>query len=100
MHNFVAKKKVKKLDLDLLLHTCRIKAVNLETKPIQGMTRVEIQVGPWKGPCSLMRLMLDDFDVILGNEFLVEAKVVLMLHLSEMILDDDYPSFLRPRRIS
>lgn len=94
-HNFIAAREVQRLGLDMTSHMSRIKVVNSEAKPIVGVSKVAMQVGTWKGSCSLMAIPLDDFDIILGNEFLVAAKVTVMPHLGGlMIHDENCPSFV------
>ncbi|KAL0320233.1 UNVERIFIED_CONTAM: Retrovirus-related Pol polyprotein from transposon opus [Sesamum radiatum] len=70
-HNFVTDREVQKLGLTLAHHSNRIKAVNSEAKPIQCVVCVELKVGLWTGKCNLIVVPLDDFDVILGMEFLL-----------------------------
>ncbi|KAK4403116.1 hypothetical protein Sango_1052300 [Sesamum angolense] len=65
-----------KLGLTLAQHSRRIKAVNSEAKPIQGVAYVELKVGAWTGKCNLMVVSLDDFDVILGMDFMLLAHAM------------------------
>ncbi|KAG6503122.1 hypothetical protein ZIOFF_035412 [Zingiber officinale] len=61
-------------------------AVNSEAKPIKGVTNA----------CGLMVVPLDDFDIILGNEFLVTAHVAVMPHLGGLLIaDENCPSFVQ-----
>lgn len=95
-HNFVAEREVQSLGLKLAQHSSQIKAVNSEAKPIKGVTNVELKVGSWSGQCGLMAVPLDDFDVILGNEFLVAAQVAVMPHLGGLLIADvNNPSFVK-----
>ncbi|KAK4391962.1 Transposon Ty3-G Gag-Pol polyprotein [Sesamum angolense] len=75
-HNFVADREIQKLGLTLAQHSSRIKAVNSEAKPIQGMACVELKVGAWTGQCKLLVVPLDDFDVILGMDFMLLANAM------------------------
>lgn len=44
----------------------------------------------------MMVISFDDFDLILGIEFLVIAKVALMLHLRRlMIMEEVVPNFMQ-----
>ncbi|KAK4397585.1 RNA-directed DNA polymerase [Sesamum angolense] len=61
-HNFVGDREIQKLRLTLTQHSNRIKAMNLEMKPIQGVACVELKVGAWIDKCNLMVVPLDDFD--------------------------------------
>ncbi|XP_057770708.1 uncharacterized protein LOC130990498 [Salvia miltiorrhiza] len=74
----------------------RIKAVNTEAKPVLGVGDVDLQIDAWKGSCSLMAVPLDDFEIILGMEFLKMAKVPVMAHVGGiMILDERCPTFVK-----
>lgn len=42
---------------------------------------MDVTVGSWHGECKVTKLALDDFDLILGNEFLCKASVAVMPHL-------------------
>ncbi|KAK4384457.1 hypothetical protein Sango_3058500 [Sesamum angolense] len=75
-HNFVADREIRKLGLTLAQHSSRIKAVNSELKPIQGVACVKLKVSAWIGKCYLMAVPLDDFDVILGMDFLLLANAM------------------------
>ncbi|KAK4397971.1 RNA-directed DNA polymerase [Sesamum angolense] len=94
-----------------ILCSCRIKAVNSEAKPIQGVACVELKVSAWTGKCSLMVVSLDDFDVILGMDFLLlanamdfvrsmETKDSLMSAIQEFkdVFPPELPKKLPPRR--
>jgi len=41
-------------------------------------------------------VLLDDFDVVLGNKFIKQAKVAVMPHLGEILIGDEKsPCFVR-----
>ncbi|KAL0354295.1 UNVERIFIED_CONTAM: hypothetical protein Sangu_1010800 [Sesamum angustifolium] len=61
---------------DLAQHSSRIKVVNSKAKPLQAMAYVELKVGAWTGKCNLMVVPLDDFDVILGMDFMLLANAM------------------------
>lgn len=95
-HNFVADREVQRLGLDLSPQASHIKAVNSEAKPIKGVANVKLEIGCWAGQCDLMAVPLDDFDIILGNEFLVAAHVAVMPHLGGLLIaDEPCPSFVQ-----
>ncbi|RVW40884.1 RNA-directed DNA polymerase-like [Vitis vinifera] len=54
-----------------------IKAVNNKAQKIQGIAKnVPMQVGDWKGTCNLLCVPLDDFDLIIGVDFILKAKAL------------------------
>ncbi|RVW30894.1 Transposon Tf2-12 polyprotein [Vitis vinifera] len=99
-HNFVATKEAARLGLKLEEDTSRIKAVNNKAQKIQGVAKnVPMQIGDWKGMCSLLCVPLDDFDLILGVDFLLRAKVALIPHLGGlMVLEEKQPCFVQALR--
>ncbi|CAL5371561.1 unnamed protein product [Camellia sinensis] len=95
-HNFMSEKVVQTLGLQVTQSASRIKAVNSAAQSVQGMaSKVSITVGDWTGRVNLMVVPLDDFDVILGNDFFVTAKVALMPYLGGILIsDEDKPCFV------
>ncbi|RVW21233.1 hypothetical protein CK203_114573 [Vitis vinifera] len=99
-HNFVATKEAARLGLRLEEDTSRIKAVNSKAQKIQGVAKnVPMKIGDWEGMCSLLCVPLDDFDLILGVDFLLRAKVALIPHLGGlMVLEEKQPCFVQALR--
>ena len=95
-HNFVVTREATKLGLKLEEDTSRIKAINSKAHKIQGVAKnVPMQVGDWIGTCSLLCMPLDDFDLILGVDFLLKAKMALIPHLGGlMVLEESQPCFV------
>ncbi|XP_071932876.1 uncharacterized protein [Coffea arabica] len=78
----------------------KLKAVNSEIKPVLGVATVELELGPWKGWCSLMASQMDDFDLILGKNFMVANRIYPIPHLDGVIVDDDQnPGFIAVVRL-
>src|ERR1051325_147994 len=56
-----------------------MKAVNSTALPIvEVYKRVTITLGSWVGQTDFVVVKMDDFDVVLGMEFLLEHKVIPM----------------------
>ncbi|KAK4426714.1 hypothetical protein Salat_1440100 [Sesamum alatum] len=55
-----------------------MKAINSEAMPVQGVASVDLMVGTWQGKCSLRVVTLDNFDLILGMDFLLLAKAMVV----------------------
>ena len=88
------------MGLKLEENTSRIKEVNSKTQKIQGIAKnVPMQVGDWKGTCNLLCVPLDDFDLIIGVDFLLKAKVALIPHLGGLVvLKERQPCFVQALR--
>lgn len=52
------------------------------------MASTTINVGLWTGQCDLVTTILDNFDIILGLDFLSQAKAVPMPHLRGVLIQD------------
>jgi hypothetical protein len=60
---------------------------------------VSLKVGEWLGKVNFLVVPLDDFDIILGNEFFVLAKAIPMPFLGGMlIMDESQPCFVKAVR--
>ena len=58
-----------------------------------------MQVGDWKGTCSLLCVPLDDFDLIFGVDFILKAKVALIPHFGGLVvLEERQPCFVQALR--
>ena len=99
-HNFVATREATKLGLKLEEDTRWIKVVNSKAHKIQGEAKnVLMQIGDWKDTCNLLCVPLDDFDLIIGVDFLLRAKVALIPHLGGlMVLEEKQPCFMQALR--
>lgn len=90
-HNFISGEEAKRLGLQLAKDTSKMKAVNSEARPIHGVAKdVELRIGGWKGTTFLSVVPLDDFQVILGMEFLSAAKAIPMPGVVS-IMDEGFP---------
>ena len=95
-NNFVAAREATRLGLKVVQNSYKLKAVNSEAKPILGAAMVNLKIGEWEGECSLMVVPLDDFDMILGMDFFLRAKVGLFPHLSGIFIHDEgSPCFVK-----
>ena len=80
--------------------TSQIKAVNSKSHKIQGVAKnILMQVGDWKGTFNLLCVPMDDFDLIIGVDFLLKAKVALIPHLGGLVvLVEKKPYFVQALR--
>ncbi|KAF3786506.1 putative methyltransferase [Nymphaea thermarum] len=71
----------------------RVKAVNSEARPIYAVVRdAVVKIEGWSGRANFSVVQTDDFQIILGMEFLCAAKMVPMPHLrSVSIMDERHP---------
>nr|CAD1838443.1 unnamed protein product [Ananas comosus var. bracteatus] len=89
-HNFIATGEAERLGLTLSKDGSRMKAVNSKVQPIAGLAKeVPVSIGSWTGKANFMSVPLDDFQVILGMEFLQTARGVPMPFLDALCMMGD-----------
>lgn len=95
-HNFVSDRLAKSLDFKIVESLSRIKTVNSTAQEVHGTTSgILLKINGWSGKVDLMVYPLDDFELILGNEFLKVAKVAVMPHLGGILIaDEKQPCFV------
>ncbi|KAL5841018.1 hypothetical protein ACOSQ4_013626 [Xanthoceras sorbifolium] len=94
--NYLAQHMVDGLGLTLSKSSKRVKAVNLGTVAVLGETEIEVGLGTWHGRCMMNVIPLVDFEMVLGIEFFVKAKVSVMPYLQGILIGDgDHPCFIK-----
>ncbi|KAH7847417.1 hypothetical protein Vadar_025838 [Vaccinium darrowii] len=74
-HNFIAGTEVERLGLSLEKETSHIKVVNSTAQPIYGNAMlVPLKVSTWEGRMDFTVVPMDDFQAILGLDFLRRTK--------------------------
>ncbi|KAK4422086.1 hypothetical protein Salat_2159600 [Sesamum alatum] len=76
-HSLISDRIVQELGLDVKPCDSMLKAVNSKADPVSAITTTNLCIRPWKGTCGFVAVRLDDFDVILGNNFFVSAQVTI-----------------------
>lgn len=88
---FLADRAAKRMGLKVEKGTGSIKTVNSREQPITGVVRgAEIQLGQWKGREAITVVPMDDYDVVLGLDFLTGLRAMLLPY-------DNYICILDPR---
>ncbi|TYK23130.1 uncharacterized protein E5676_scaffold142G001280 [Cucumis melo var. makuwa] len=78
-HNFITETEARHLRLRWEKNLGRMKVVNFVGLPIVGLVkRTVIKLGGWKCPADFVIIKMDDFNVVLGMEFLLEHQVIPM----------------------
>lgn len=85
-HNFVSQGAAHKLELGALSQPCRVKPVGSEEMESLGQAEATLEVGSWTGSCSMTVLPIDDYDVILGMDFFLQSKAVVMPHQKGILI--------------
>ncbi|KAK2989232.1 hypothetical protein RJ640_029530 [Escallonia rubra] len=78
-HNYISSTEVERLGLTLEKGYIRVKAINSAAQPVAGIARsVLIKIGPYEGRTNFSVVIMDDFKLILGLEFLRDTKTTVM----------------------
>jgi len=95
-NTFVADRLVTQLGLQLSTSQTTMKAVNAKAQRIMGTAYgVPLTLEKWQGKHDLLVVTLDDFDLILGLDFLKKAKIALMPYLGGILIaSETCPSFV------
>ncbi|PON36559.1 hypothetical protein PanWU01x14_327310 [Parasponia andersonii] len=80
-NNFVSEQLGGNLSLTIARSSSKIKTVNSGAQPTQGTATSSLKIRNWENDCSFMIVHLDDFNLILGIEFFVQAKAIVMTYL-------------------
>ncbi|KAL0292418.1 UNVERIFIED_CONTAM: hypothetical protein Sradi_6988900 [Sesamum radiatum] len=86
-HNYLTSTEIERLGLVLEKGVGRVKAINSAAQPIDGVAKsVLIKVGPFEGKTNLSIIVMDDFKLILGVEFLRDTRTVVFLHVDSLMM--------------
>ncbi|KAA0043310.1 Asp_protease_2 domain-containing protein [Cucumis melo var. makuwa] len=95
-HNFIIEAEARRLRLHWEMDSERMKAVNSVALPIIGLVkRTVIKLGGWKGPIDFVVVKMDDFDVVLGMEFLLEHQVIPMPSAKCLVIIGSFPTVMQ-----
>ncbi|KAG6478499.1 hypothetical protein ZIOFF_061942 [Zingiber officinale] len=95
-HTFVSAKLVQEYGLSIRKCPKYIKSVNAKAQAVVGMAyNVPLTVGTQVGKANMMMIPLEDFQIILGMDFLRKTKTVPMPHLDGvMVMQESNPCFV------
>lgn len=86
-HNFVNESEAKRLGLAAKEEVGYMKSVNSEAKLIRGSVKqVPSKVGDWEGRLNFTVAQIDDFNLVLGMDFLRTSKAVIAPHMNSLLL--------------
>ncbi|KAL0395099.1 UNVERIFIED_CONTAM: hypothetical protein Slati_4476100 [Sesamum latifolium] len=86
-HNYLASVEVERLGLVLEKGVGRVKAINSAAQPIAGVAKsVLIKVGPFEGKTDLSVVVIDDFKLIIGLEFLRDTHTAVLPHVDSLMM--------------
>lgn len=90
MHSFMAEMMVNTLDFSLARHSSHIKTINSQIQAMRGMAfDVQVVIDGWYSKMDLMVVPLDNFDLIVNNDFFVVAKMAILLYLFGLLIGNE-----------
>ncbi|KAL0411643.1 UNVERIFIED_CONTAM: hypothetical protein Slati_3754000 [Sesamum latifolium] len=85
--NYLASAEVERLGLVLEKGVGRVKAINSAAQPIAGVAKsVLIKMGAYEGKTNLSIMVMDDFKLILGLDFLRDTCTVVLPHVDSLMM--------------
>ncbi|KAL0439055.1 UNVERIFIED_CONTAM: hypothetical protein Slati_2388500 [Sesamum latifolium] len=86
-HNYFASAEVERLGLVLEKGVGRVKAINSAAQSIAGVAKsVLINVGPFEGKTNLSVVVMDDFKLIIGLDFLRDTCTAVLPHVDSLMM--------------
>ncbi|KAA0038934.1 uncharacterized protein E5676_scaffold227G00710 [Cucumis melo var. makuwa] len=96
IYNFITEAEAGRLRLRWEKDSRRMKAVNFIVLPIVGLVkRTTMKLGEWKDPVDFVVVKMDDFDVVLGMEFLLEHQVIPMPSVECLVITRSFPTVVQ-----
>ncbi|GAV62224.1 Asp_protease_2 domain-containing protein [Cephalotus follicularis] len=91
-HNFVNVKDARRTGMCLTKDTERLKAINSKPLATKRLAKdVLLRLGPWGGQVNSTVAPMDNFDMVLGLEFLTQAKVIPIPATNCLLIMGDCP---------
>ncbi|KAK3035048.1 hypothetical protein RJ639_034838 [Escallonia herrerae] len=91
-HSYISSTEVERLGLTLEKGCGRVKAINSAAQPVAGIARsVLIKIGPYEGRTNFSVVIMDDFKLILGLEFLRDTKTTVMPCTNSLVMLGNKP---------
>ncbi|KAL0401930.1 UNVERIFIED_CONTAM: hypothetical protein Slati_4222900 [Sesamum latifolium] len=86
-HNYLASAEVERLGLVLEKGVGRVKAINSAAQLIAGVAKsVLIKVGAYECKTNLSVVVMDDFELILGLDFLRDTHAAVLPHVDSLMM--------------
>lgn len=86
-HKFMANIEARQLSLTIEKDQGKFKAINSKALTINGTAKLlPCKVGLWNGNISFIVALLDDFNMVLGLEFLMEVRAMRMSTIGYLLI--------------
>ena len=85
-HNFMMTRLAKEVGLMIFPLNVEVKAVNSRAKVAGLAHEVPVQIKDWKGQLDFIVMEMNDFDMLLGQDFLKGNKAIVVPFCDEVVL--------------
>ncbi|XP_062103538.1 uncharacterized protein LOC133814616 [Humulus lupulus] len=94
-HNFISELEAKRLGLKLEKDVGHMKAVNSKALATTRVAKgIKAKIDMWEGQTDLVAVHMDDFDVVLGMEFLIEKDAIPISAIGSLLIMGETPSMV------
>eukprot|EP00253_Pinus_taeda_P030757 PITA_30757 len=88
-HNFMSEDTVRRLELKFVPVEAHMKTVNSPPTAILGIAeKVDTVLGEWSGKADFTIVRIDDYEAVLGMEFMKQFKAMVVPHLRKLFIYD------------
>eukprot|EP00253_Pinus_taeda_P007920 PITA_07920 len=88
-HNFMSEDTVRRLGLKFVPVKAQMKTVNSPPMAILGIAeKVDTIVGEWSGKVDFTIVQIDDYETVLGMEFMKQFEAMVVPHLRKLFIYD------------
>ena len=88
-HNFMGEDTARRIGLKFVPAKAQMKTVNSPPIEILGIAeRVETTLGEWTGKVDFTIVRIDDYEVVLGMEFMKQFDAMIVPHLKKLYIYD------------
>ncbi|XP_050374592.1 uncharacterized protein LOC126792152 [Argentina anserina] len=100
-HNFISEMEALRLGLEYEKDMGHMKAVNSSPSPTVGLSKgVRLKLGNWEGKTDLVVVQMDDFNVILGMEFMLGNKAIPIPNAQNLLVMGERPCVVPAKVVS
>jgi len=88
-HNFMGEDTARRIGLEFVLAMAQMKTVNSPPIGVLGIAeRVDTTLGEWTGNVDFTIVQIDDYEVVLGMEFMKQFDAMIVPHLRKLYIYD------------
>lgn len=88
-HNFMSEDIARNIGLKFIPVQDQMKAVNSPPDFVIGVAeKVDVTLGEWKGKVDFIVVQINDYEVVLGMEFMKKFEAIMVPHMKKLYIYD------------